>query len=441
MSQLITHDTVRWSIAAGAVAVFAVICLWAVLHRRKVPVLTVEDGESIDTLVVYASQTGQAESLARQAAANLAAGGLSAQVVSLRQVTPDLLQRTTRILCVAATAGEGEAPDDAIAFEKSVMATRIDLRHLAFAVLALGDRTHGHFCAFGHRLDNWLAACDATPLRSCIEVDDLDRAAVGDWNGFLQGLGAGSGLVAEEPAFVSWQLAARQVLNPDSRAQKLVQIDLRPTAGGPQWQAGDLIEITTPKGHRRDYSIASLPSEGHIRLFVRQTKNGDGSTLLTEGLPVGGTLDLRVKTHDNFHTPAGEGPLLLIGAGSGLAGLRAHLLAARAAGRKCWMIYGERNPVTDGALCDELLAWQEEGSLSRLDLAFSAVNDGQGRYVQDLLVGRSNELKAWLADAGGVLVCGGLDMGKAIDTSLRAHLGNDWADAAIASGRYRRDLY
>lgn len=447
LMDMITHDAARLWIAIGILAVVAAVCLWAALRRKPAPLAIMTGMDAVDvadgrvpTLVLYASQTGQAEIVAQQTAASLAAGGHVAKAVSLRAVTAEILGQAARVLCVVSTTGEGDAPDEAMRFEHALMRERLHLPHLQFAVLALGDRKHGHFCAFGHRLDDWLVACNAQALRACLEVDDLDAGALGEWEAFLNGLGAHAGARAGTP-MTRWRLKDRQVLNGDSKAQKLVQVDLVPEGGMPGWQAGDLIEIVTPKGHRRDYSIASLPREGHIRLFVRQVDKGDGSVLLTQTLQPGEQIDLRLKTHENFHTPAGQGPLLLIGAGSGLAGLRAHLLDARAAGRPCWLIYGERNPVTDGTLCDELIGWQDDGSLERLDLAFSAVQDGNGRYVQDVMVGRTAELKAWLGNGGGILVCGGLDMGKAVESALRGHLGDEWIEDAIGNGRYRRDLY
>lgn len=439
---LVTQDATRWLLAGAAVLIVLIVCLVSLRRRSGTDAAAMAEavnGQSA-ILVLYASQTGQAETLARRTVANLNAGGQAAVLLSLKDVTPDLLQQASRVLCVVSTAGEGDPPDEAMRFAHSLMTTRLELGHLGFAVLALGDRSHGHFCAFGHRLDAWLMEGGARQLRGCVEVDDLDPKALTKWDDFLGSLGAGQA-VEEEVVFSDWRLKAREVLNPDSKAQKLVRIDLEPVEGQAVWQAGDLIEIVTPKGHRRDYSIASLPEEGYVRLLVRQKTDGDGSKLLTETLQGGNTLKLRIKTHAHFHLPQGSGPLLLIGAGSGLAGLRAHLLTAMAAGRTCWMLYGERNPVTDGVACDELIQWHEAGHLARLDLAFSSVMDGQGRYVQDKLVGRTKDLKDWLSADGAVLVCGGLEMGKAIDAALRRHLGDDWAEDAIASGRYRRDLY
>jgi sulfite reductase (NADPH) flavoprotein alpha-component len=442
LGAFVTQDATRWLMAGAAALIVLIVCLLSLRKKPGSSAAATVDAmkESSAILVLFASQTGQAEALARRTAASLVAGGQPAAVLSLKSVTPELLQHATQALCVVSTSGEGDAPDEAMRFEHTLMKKRIELGQLNFAILALGDRTHGHFCAFGHRLDAWLMECGARQMRSCVEVDDLDPKALAKWDGFLGTLGAGH-VAQEEIAFDDWRLLAREVLNPDSKAQKLVRIDLQPVEVKAVWQAGDLAEIITPKGHRRDYSIASLPDEGHVRLLVRQKADGDGSRLLTETLQPGEGLKLRLKVHENFHLPEGKGPVVLIGAGSGLAGLRAHLITAMAAGRQCWMIYGERNPVTDGGACDELIAWQEGGQLARLDLAFSSVIDGQGRYVQDALVGRTKELKEWLAADGSVLVCGGLDMGRAVDAALRKHLGNDWAEDAIAAGRYRRDLY
>lgn len=446
LGAFVTQDATRWLLAAAAALIVLVVTLLSLRKKPQVSAAASVEAvkESSAILVLYASQTGQAEALARRTAASLTAGGQAAVVLSLKEATPDLLQHASQALCVVSTAGEGDAPDEAMRFEHTLMKKRVELGQLTFAILALGDRTHGHFCAFGHRLDAWLMECGARQLRGCVEVDDLDPKALAKWDGFLSSLGAGQA-AEEEVVFDDWRLVEREVLNPDSKAQKLVRVDLQPVEGELTWQAGDLAEIITPKGHRRDYSIASLPGEGpdkgNVRLLVRQKSEGDGSRLLTETLQPGETLKLRLKTHSNFHLPDGSGPVLLIGAGSGLAGLRAHLLTAMAAGRPCWMIYGERNPVTDGGACDELILWQDKGQLARLDLAFSSVTDGQGRYVQDALVGRTRELKEWLAGDGAVLVCGGLDMGRAVDAALRRHLGNEWAEDAIAAGRYRRDLY
>lgn len=225
-----------------------------------------------------------------------------------------------------------------------------------------------------------------------------------------------------------WRLAAREVVNADSRADKLVQIDLEPTEGAASWRAGASVEIASAQGSRR-YPIASLPSEGRVRLWVPASE--DPSAAVTPSA-------VRLIADGMFRAPDGDAPLLMVGTGAGLAALRPNLMEARAASRKCWLIYGEHNPVTDGALCDELIAWQDDGGLSRLDLTFYAGVDG--RRVEDVFVGRTLEFRDWLGDNGAVLVSGPQDMAMAVDAALRRHMGDAWVEDAILSGRYRRDI-
>ena len=99
----------------------------------------------------------------------------------------------------------------------------------------------------------------------------------------------------------------------------------------------------------RQYSIASLQSDGDLQLIVRQEQHADGSLgicsgWLTEYLPLGAALTLRLRRNAGFHLPEDDVPLILIGNGTGLAGLRSLLRASIAAGRKRnWLLFGERN--------------------------------------------------------------------------------------------------
>lgn len=433
--ETLTDDPMRLAWAWGSAAAFGLVCLWAGLKGRKRTTAT------SDYLVLYASQTGQAEEIARNSARALLAGGLDAQALSTAQVTVAQLQAAKTILCVVSTTGEGDAPDEGLRFEQGLMQESPDLSGQNVAVLALGDRNYDQFCAFGRRVFDWLVACGAKS-QTLIEVDDLDSAALKRWDDLIHALG-GKGDGAIE-AGVPWRLEQRTRLNPLGD-NPLYQLSFM-TDQASLWQAGDLIEIVTPHGHRRDYSVASLPEEGRIDLYVREViktdgSYGDGSGLLIHGLQTGDSLPLRLKSHRNFHTPEGEGPLLLIGAGSGLAGLRAHILQAAKTGRPVWLIYGERHPVKDGALTEAMTTWRDEGTLQALDIAFSRPDDGDGRYVQAVVASANTAIKAWLGREGAVMCCGGLAMGREVESALAGIMGQAWVDDAKVSGRYRRDLY
>src|SRR5690606_19006112 len=151
----------------------------------------------------------------------------------------------------------------------------------------------------------------------------------------------------------------------------------------------------------REYSIASLPAEGGLQLLLRRQAHADGTPGLASGwlcdhADNGARIDLRLRENRNFHPPAGDAPLLLIGNGTGIAGLRAHLRARIDAGaRRNWLLFGERSHAHDFHFGDELRQWQRDGWIERLDTVFS--RDGQAhRYVQDALAAHADELRQWV---------------------------------------------
>src|SRR5690606_25809313 len=129
--------------------------------------------------------------------------------------------------------------------------------------------------------------------------------------------------------------------------------------------------------HRpRDYSIASIPSDGSLHLLVRQERRSDGSLgvasgWLTQTAPLGAIVDLRLRAHANFRLGDNAArPLILIGNGTGLAGLRGLLKARGARGQpsRNWLIFGERNAEHDFFPRDEIAQWQATGVLERADI-------------------------------------------------------------------------
>ncbi|MDT0136642.1 sulfite reductase flavoprotein subunit alpha [Acidovorax sp. PRC11] len=213
-------------------------------------------------LVAYASQAGTAERLALQTASALQRAGLPAQARPLQDLAPHDLAGHARVLLVASSFGEGEAPDAARRFMRALQqgpaAGTAPLAAVRHALLALGDRHYAHFCGFGHALDAELRRWGAEPLFPLIEVDDGDPAALARWHealAALDGVQAWPVVVAptatEAPAALAchepWRLEGRTLLNPGSLGGPLVEITLRPA--GPEaattarWQPGALVDI------------------------------------------------------------------------------------------------------------------------------------------------------------------------------------------------------
>ncbi|PMZ91947.1 MULTISPECIES: sulfite reductase flavoprotein subunit alpha [unclassified Pseudomonas] len=471
---------------------------------RKDLVQTASDAPA--WLIGFASQSGFAEQLAWQTAGQLQAAGLPVKVQPLADVSEQDLHESNNALFVVSTFGDGEAPDSARSFERKVLGQTPSLGRLNYAVLGLGDRQYQHFCGFAKRLHAWLGEQGAKTLFAPVEVDSGDPYALRHWQqqlGLLTGQAPVD--TWQAPSYDNWTLLHRELLNPDSSGSPVYLLGLKPPSTS-SWLAGDLVEVMPrncpwaiehfldgmgihgetkvqlngleetleqalasrqlPENRAhlvglhaqalaealvplamREYSIASIPADGVLELIVRQEVHADGnlgvgSGWLTEHVPVGSSISLRVRRNSGFHLPAQPVPMILLGNGTGLAGLRSLLKARIADGQqRQWLLFGERHREHDYLCRKELEEWLINGDLARLDLAFSR-DQAEKIYVQDRLRESAAELKKWLADDAVIYICGSLQgMASGVDQVLNEVLGSAEVERLIEQGRYRRDVY
>ncbi|MGO2488024.1 MAG: PepSY domain-containing protein [Pseudomonas taetrolens] len=310
----------------------------------------------------------------------------------------------------------------------------------------------------------------------------------------------------QAPSYNNWTLEQRRLLNPGSCGSAVYLLALSTPDTHLTWQAGDLVEVMprqsavavehfldglglasdspvhlvglketlaqalagrqlpANRGHLvglhaqalvdaliplslREYSIASIPEDGQLQLIVRQERHADGSLglgsgWLTEHAAVGSAISLRIRRNSSFHLPAEPRPLILLGNGTGLAGLRSLLKARIAKGQQPnWLFFGERNAEHDFYCRDELQDWLAKGDLTRLDLAFSR-DQAQKIYVQDRLREAAEDVRQWLADGAAIYICGSLQgMAAGVDQTLIDIVGAEAVEQLIEEGRYRRDVY
>ena len=207
-----------------------------------------------------------------------------------------------------------------------------------------------------------------------------------------------------------------------------------------------IADILKPLPHR-EYSISSLPADGSVQILLRRLLRPDGtpgigSGWLCDHAPLGGEIALRLRGNPNFHAPDPARPMILVGNGTGIAGLRALLKSRIAAGaRRNWLLFGERNADRDFFHGDEIREWQAQGFLQRVDLAFSRDQDRRV-YVQHKLEAASEALREWVGAGAAIYVCGSLSgMAPGVDAVLRRILGDAQVEGLLADGRYRRDVY
>lgn len=453
-----TNDTTRLLMVAGSSVAYALVCLAPYLRTRRKRLAAArakaEAAATPDTvwIIAYASQTGNAEELAQQTVATLKLAGIPTRLAELSELSAADLQQAERVLFLVSTYGEGDAPDGAAAFVGRLMTGSLALPQLHYAVLALGDSAYTQFCGFGRALDQWLQAQGAQSLFPRVEVNRSSDAAIAQWRQQLSHLaGTSDAPDWSAPAFDEWRLSERVQLNPGSAGAPVYHLELEPVGGVlPEWRSGDLVQIAAPAdpARPREYSIASIPTDGRVHLLVRLHTHEDGSHgvvsgWLTQSAGLGQTVQLRLRQHKRFRLDGNEQrPLILIGNGSGIAGLRGHLKARALAGQgRNWLLFGERNAAYDYHYRAELDGWQRDGVLEKLDMVFSR-DQAERRYVQDRLAEQADGLREWVAQGAAIYICGSLEgMAAGVDAALAAALGRASLDDLAASGRYRRDVY
>ncbi len=449
---MISMDAARLGWAALAVCLYLALVAATLLRVRRARGPAPAQGHDHDWLVAYASQTGTAEFLARQTAQSLHSAGVAVRCVDVAALDRASLHRARRLLIVASTYGEGDPPDSAARLTRLLDDPSLSLSQLHVGLLALGDAGYRQFCGYGHALEAQLRARGASLLFTTVEANRRAPAALAQWQHHLSHLaGTVDAPDWSGPPYQDWRIVARTLVNPGSAGAPVWAIDLHPAAGAlPDWQAGDLVQVCPPgqADAPREYSIAGTRAEDRLQLLVRLHRRKDGSTGAASGWLCGGaqaddTVTLRLRDHPNFRLGENAGaPLILIGNGTGIAGLRSLLKQRIDAGQhRNWLLFGERSAAHDRFYEHDLAAWQAAGALPRLDLAYS--RDGVVRvYVQDLLAANETDLRAWCADGAAIYVCGSLQgMAGAVHGALAAILGESLLSSMQDAGRYRRDVY
>ncbi len=185
--------------------------------------------------------------------------------------------------------------------------------------------------------------------------------------------------------------------------------------------AQDLIKILRPLQPRL-YSISSSPkaNPGELHLAVGvveyqkrgRIRRGTCSNYLSEFKGSENKIAVFIEKNPNFRLPENdETPIIMVGAGTGIAPYRAFVQHREQAAKqgKSWLVFGNRNFETEFLYQTEWQKFLKSGALSKMDVAFSRDTDKRV-YVQHKLQENGAEIYRWLEDGAHFYICG--DMKK-----------------------------
>jgi sulfite reductase (NADPH) flavoprotein alpha-component len=152
-------------------------------------------------VLLYGSQTGTAEGLAKKTAKAAEKSGFAPKLVDMAKYESVDLAKEKNVLVITSTYGDGDPPDNAQAFWDYLRAdTAPPLAHLRYSVLALGDTNYAAFCQFGKLCDERLEKLGAQRVHPRVDCDvDYDAPAKAWTDGVFAAL-AGTGVNCEESA-------------------------------------------------------------------------------------------------------------------------------------------------------------------------------------------------------------------------------------------------
>lgn len=122
--------------------------------------------------IIFASQTGNAKKIAEQLRDEAKASAINVQLYDASDYKSKNLAKESYLVIVAATNGEGEAPENAQQLHEFIHSNKMPaLPNLHYAVLSLGDSSYEFFCQTGKDFDAALAKQGAKPFIERVDCD------------------------------------------------------------------------------------------------------------------------------------------------------------------------------------------------------------------------------------------------------------------------------
>lgn len=205
------------------------------------------------------------------------------------------------------------------------------------------------------------------------------------------------------------------------------------------FQSGDLLAIAPPGDDIPRYYSIGKTEEGNILLSIKKHDIGECSNFLFQK-EIGDEISAYVKVNNKFHLPK-KGDVLMIANGTGIAPFLG--MTSMYSKQKKTFYLGGRNPLSF-KLYHKIIQHNKSTELfNTLHFALSK-EEGNQRYVQDLVIENRVEVSRLLKNKGNIMICGSIRMRDGVLEALRVILKEEGLpplEKFIEKGNVLMDCY
>ncbi len=271
---------------------------------------------SREVTVLFGSQTGNGQGLAKALSLKLEERGFQVALSSMSDFKSNTLKKVQNLLIVASTHGEGTPPDNAIPFYEFLHSKRAPkLEDLQFSVLALGDSSYEFYCQTGKDFDKRLEELGGKRLSPRVDCDlDYDESAA-EWidnvltnlSGTIESTGTVGAVTATESGKLTEQSSYSRTspfkaevlenlnLNGRGSDRETRHLELSLEGSNLQYEPGDcvgiypenslgLVELLIEKMEWNSEELVSVNKKGEERPLREALLNNFEITVLTKPL-------------------------------------------------------------------------------------------------------------------------------------------------------------
>lgn len=207
---------------------------------------------TVKPAIIYGTETGNSKKVASGLLASFKKKKINARVADVFGYDIAKLEKESHAIFVVSTQGEGEFPQNAQTFYEKLSASSVDLSHLSFAVLGLGDSSYPLFNNAAVLLDKVLGERGGKRLLPIAKADVDYNATVAQWEAALQSVfenvPATQAVQTSIPAVSSHNqyykgiLTHKVVLNDRGSAKETFHIEISPQEEVP-YEPGDALGV------------------------------------------------------------------------------------------------------------------------------------------------------------------------------------------------------